>query len=186
MLQAMAVTAPPVAAISARVGSRCSTEREQMTTCAPSAASSRATARPMPVPPPLTTMVWSAKRLSRKIDCMGNCSLLPFLARSRAGGVYRIGGERLARYHHAMDERMRAGDPDVFDAVLAQHLGVVADVRESVEDGEPPAGPQHTLHLAQRLRPAARRHVVQHQAGEHDIEAGVGEGQVARVALTQR
>src|SRR5579859_398138 len=68
ILHASASALPPAAMISSRVELRCSSDREQRTTVAPREASSREMARPMPVPPPLTTYVCLAKRPSRKIE----------------------------------------------------------------------------------------------------------------------
>src|SRR5882672_1529398 len=62
---------PPSSRISRRTVSSFSTLRPQIATRAPSAASSCAVQRPMPLPPPVTMMAWPAKTPARKTDWYG-------------------------------------------------------------------------------------------------------------------
>jgi hypothetical protein len=66
MSKAMVWQRPPSSAISAATRSSFSALRPLITTVAPSEASSCATQRPMPLPPPVTHITWPAKRSGRK------------------------------------------------------------------------------------------------------------------------
>jgi len=62
MSKACQVATPPSSMISAATVCNFSTLRPLITTCAPSEASSCATQRPMPEPPPVTQMRWPANK----------------------------------------------------------------------------------------------------------------------------
>src|SRR6266851_8657440 len=64
---AWANTCLPVALIDAQVSSRCAIEREQIATLAPSEESSRAMARPIPVPPPVMRNTCPSNNSGRKM-----------------------------------------------------------------------------------------------------------------------
>ncbi len=68
MSQACQLTLPPSSTISPAVFSSFSALRPTSTTWAPRAASSWAVQRPMPLPPPVTMMVWPSNRPGRKIE----------------------------------------------------------------------------------------------------------------------
>ena len=60
--EAMVSQRPPSVWISSATRPSFSAVRPEMTTCAPSLASSCATQRPMPLPPPVTQTTWPANR----------------------------------------------------------------------------------------------------------------------------
>jgi hypothetical protein len=68
MSQGWMVARPPSSMISARTRSSLSGLRPTSATSAPSAASSCAVQRPMPLPPPVTIMVWPENRPGAKTD----------------------------------------------------------------------------------------------------------------------
>ena len=83
---------------------------------------------------------------------------------------------------HQPPRRARAEQHGVLVERAAEHCEPRQRVERIVLDqAGDAAGPHHAAHLGKEAGPGVRRHVVQHAAGEGEVEGAVGIGQTRRL-----